>query len=75
MISLLAVSYTENGSQADTSCNHGGYQLECDGRIPEDTKISLPPVLPTMAGSMEQVCMRASVEIRQERNTIILGTL
>jgi hypothetical protein len=28
-----------------------------------------------MAGSMEQVCMRASVEIRQERNTIILGTL
>ena len=34
--------------------NHGGHQIECDGRNPEDSK-SLPSVLPTMAGSMEQV--------------------
>jgi hypothetical protein len=31
--------------------------IECDGRTPEDSKRSLPPMLPTMAGSMEQVCV------------------
>jgi len=29
--------------------------IECDDRTPGDSKRSLPPVLPTMAGSMEQV--------------------
>ena len=37
--------------------HHGGHQIECDGRTPEDSKRSLPPVLPTMAGSMEHVCV------------------
>ena len=32
--------------------------IECDS---EDPKRSLPPVLPTTAGSMEQVCVRARV--------------
>jgi hypothetical protein len=32
--------------------------IECDGRTAKDSKISLPPVLPIMAGSMEQVCVR-----------------
>ena len=33
--------------------------IECDGRTAEDSKRSLPPVLPTMAGSMKQVCVCA----------------
>jgi hypothetical protein len=31
--------------------------IECDGRTAEDSKRSLPPVLPTLFGSMEQVCV------------------
>jgi len=31
--------------------------IECDNQTPRDSKRSLPPVLPTMAGSMEQVCV------------------
>jgi len=31
--------------------------IECDDRTPEDSKKSLLPVLPTMAGSIEQVCV------------------
>ena len=41
--------------------HHGGHQIECDGRTPEDSKRSLPPVHPTMEGSMEQVCVCATV--------------
>jgi hypothetical protein len=33
--------------------------IECDGRTAEDSKRSLPPVLPTMAGSMQQECVCA----------------
>jgi len=54
---LLALPYSENGPQGDTFHNHGGYQIEWDGRTPEDSKRSLLPVLPKMAGSMEQVCV------------------
>ena len=35
--------------------------IECDDRTPEDSKRSLPPELPTVAGSMEQACMCARV--------------
>jgi hypothetical protein len=49
-------SLSENGPQGDTLCNHEGHQIECDGRTPEDTKRRFLPVLPTIAGSMEQVC-------------------
>ena len=38
--------------------------IECDGRTAEDSKRSLPPVLPTMAGSMEQVCVCVCVCVR-----------
>ena len=41
--------------------HHGGHRIECDGWTPEDSKRSLPPVHPTMAGSMEQVCVCARV--------------
>ena len=54
---LLAVPYSANEPQGDAFRNHGGHQIEWDGRTPEDSKRSLPPVLPTMAGSMEQVCV------------------
>ena len=54
---ILAVPYSENGPQGDAFRNHGGHQMECDGRTAEDSKRSLPPVLPTMAGSMEQLCV------------------
>jgi hypothetical protein len=30
-----------------------------DLAVPKDSKRSLPPMLPTMAGSLEQVCVRA----------------
>jgi hypothetical protein len=36
--------------------------IKCDGRTPEDSKRSLPPLRPTMAGSMEQVCLCACVK-------------
>jgi len=39
--------------------HHGGRQIECDSQTLEDSKRSLPPVLPTMAGSLEQVCVCA----------------
>jgi hypothetical protein len=35
--------------------------MECDDRTPKDSKRSLPPVLPTMTGLMEQVCVCARV--------------
>jgi hypothetical protein len=35
------------------------YQVECDGRTPEDSRRSHPSVLPTMARSMQQVCVCA----------------
>ena len=46
---------TENGPQGNPFCNHGGYQYKCDGLTPVGSKRSLPPVLPTMVGSNEQV--------------------
>jgi hypothetical protein len=52
----LAVPYCENEPLGDTFPNHGVRQMEWDGRTPEDSKRSLPPVLPTRAWSMEQVC-------------------
>jgi len=58
---LLVVLYSENAPQGDAFRNHGGHQIECDGRTPEDSKRSLPPVLPTMVGSMEQLCVCARV--------------
>ena len=50
-----------NGPQGEAFRNHGGNQIKSDGRTPEDSKRSLPLVLPTMAGSMEQVCLCARV--------------
>ena len=49
----------ENGPQlqGDPFHNHGGRQIKCDGLTPLGSKRSLPPVLPTMAGSNEQVCV------------------
>ena len=55
------IPYSENGHQGDAFRNHGGHQIECDGRTPEDSKRSLLPVLPTMARSMEQTCVCARV--------------
>jgi len=49
--------FLENGPQGDAFRNHERYRMECNGRTPEDSKISLPPVVPTMARSMEQVCV------------------
>ena len=39
--------------------HHWGHRSECDGLTPEDSKRSLPPMHPTMAASMEQVCVWA----------------
>ena len=39
--------------------HHGGHRIECDGWTPEDSKRRFPPVHPTMAGSMKQVCVCA----------------
>jgi hypothetical protein len=61
---LSAVLYSENGPQGDTFCKHAGHQIQCDGRTMEDSKRSLPPVLPTMAGSVEQVCVCVCVCVR-----------
>jgi hypothetical protein len=54
-------SVLENGPQGDTFRNYGGHQVECNGRTPEDSYRNLPPVLPTAAGSMQQVCVCACV--------------
>jgi hypothetical protein len=54
---LLAVPYCESGPQEDAFPNHGWHQIEWEGRTPDDSKWSLPPVLPTNAGSMEHVCV------------------
>ena len=35
---LLAVPYSENGPPGDAFHNHGGHQIECNGRTPEDSK-------------------------------------
>jgi hypothetical protein len=51
----------KNGPQGDTFLNHGRHQIECDCRTPEDSKIRLKPVLPTMPGSMEQMCVGARI--------------
>ena len=58
---LLAVPYPKNGPQGEAFRNHGRHQIKCDGQTLEDSKRSFPPVLPTIAGSMEQVCMCARV--------------
>ena len=34
----LVFPYSENGPQGDAFCNHGGHQIDCDGRNPEDSK-------------------------------------
>jgi hypothetical protein len=60
---LLAVRYFENGPQGDMFHNHGVHQIECDGRTQEDSKTNLPPVLSTIAGSREQVCVRARKDL------------
>ena len=52
---LWAVPYSENVPQGDA------FRTTEDGWTPEDSKRSLPSVHPTMAGSMEQVCVRARV--------------
>jgi hypothetical protein len=41
--------------------NHGGHQVECDSQTLKDSKRSLRPELPTMAGSMEKFVVSASV--------------
>jgi hypothetical protein len=54
---LFSIPYSKYGPQGDSFRNHGGHQIECNGWTPEDSKRSLPAVFPTMAGSMEQVCV------------------
>jgi hypothetical protein len=51
----LAVPFSENGTEGDTFRNHGGHEIECDGGSPEDSKRSLPLLLPTMAGSLKNL--------------------
>jgi hypothetical protein len=34
-----------------------GHQMECEGRVPEDSNRSLQPVLPAVAGSVEPACV------------------
>jgi hypothetical protein len=58
---LLAVPYSENGPQGGAFRNDSGHQMECDGRTPEDSKRSLPPVLPTV-----RACVRACVCVRTQ---------
>jgi hypothetical protein len=45
------------GRKGTRSATMEGHQMECGGRTPEDSKINLPPVLPAVAGSVEQVCV------------------
>jgi hypothetical protein len=33
--------------------------IKCEGQTAEDSKRSLPPMIPTMAGLMKQVCVCA----------------
>jgi hypothetical protein len=54
---LLAVPYSVNGPLGKTFRNHERHKIKCDGRTPEDSKRRHPQELPTMAGSMEQVCV------------------
>jgi hypothetical protein len=42
--------YSEYGPQGDKFLSHGGHQIESNGQTPQDSKSSLPSVLPTMAG-------------------------
>jgi hypothetical protein len=49
-------------------CNHGRYQIECDGQTPVDSKRSLPLMLPTMAGWMEQLCVWGHAHIHATSN-------
>ena len=58
-----AVPYSENRPQWGRFSHHGGHRIECDGWTPEDSKRSLPPVHPTMAGSVEQVCVCERVRL------------
>jgi hypothetical protein len=53
------VSYHENGPQCVTFYNKRVYQMEWDGRPPEDVKSRLYPVFPTMVGLLEQASARA----------------
>jgi hypothetical protein len=55
---LLAVPHSENGPQGDTF-THGGLQIKCTGQT------SLPPVLPTIAGSAKHVraCKGPTMEV------------
>jgi hypothetical protein len=46
-----------SGSRCSLPHNHGGHRMECEGRTAEDSNRSLPPGLPAVAGSMEQVCV------------------
>jgi hypothetical protein len=46
-----------SGSRCSLPHNHGRYRMECEGRTAEDSNRSLPPGLPAVAGSMEQVCV------------------
>jgi len=71
---LLTLPYSENG-QEDAFRNYWGHQIECDGRTPEDSKRSLRPVLPTVTGSMEQVCVRARVLIWRWFGVVICPTI
>jgi hypothetical protein len=71
----LVVPCSENGPQEDMFRNHGGHLIECEAEPPNDSKRSLPQVFPIMAGSMEQVCVRACACVRAcTRNTLISGT-
>jgi hypothetical protein len=62
--------FAENGPQGDTFRNHVGHKIECD---------SLLRVLPTMAGSMEEVrggresvCVRAQASPCNFETTIFI---
>ena len=50
----------------------GGHRIECDGWTPEDSKRNLPPVHPTMAGSMEQVRVRARVRLYRWYASVVM---
>jgi hypothetical protein len=52
----FSVPYCESGPQGDRFHNHGGHQIKSDSQMLEDSKRSLPPVLPTMAGASVFVC-------------------
>jgi hypothetical protein len=58
---LMAVPYSENGPKWGTFRNQGGYQIECYGKTPENSKRSLPPVFPSMEHARACLCVRARV--------------